>query len=577
MNASVNIYRLAALWFLLCAFGINDKTLMAQGEDAAESNRVGITFCLITYDNQYAPRIESAFRDADFPAKYFDNQVEPFMLTLSRSYEKAEQTLNDGDKQLRISKAKEFFEANDISRKIVGKWYNYTPGEGFDLSLLFNRAEYNATDEEIKVSHASKRGEARIRDYGHQLVGNSYVAVVDLRGLKKEVMQEANSAGVTYSADMGLYLFKLKFDDEEIDKFFDVWVYQDDDSQTVKEKTERFESMVFPLELKFSKKEWISLTGVSNSSLVQALTKQKMDIGKLDKEAFGNFIDNIVSNTDHHASKSIEDFAVRRKVMNIRPIRSKIGKKESLQTDDRFEVYEYIWNEQKEEAVPKRKAVIRASEVADNRSEASRSLKSSFYQIYGGTVEEGMVLKEKPDLGMSLMGYYVDDALGGGGLRLMYRIGKHIQVPSLYLSADVAFDGENYEDFTGNPQYPYIYDMTDDDISFVRWSAGLGKGYRLFRYLEFIPQFSVGMESASIDDENYSTLFYRGGAMLGISILPTVQLYGMFCYESPVGEAIRTPENGDAGDAESTDSEWNRIFPGRTGGEGIEAGIRIEF
>ena len=541
-------------------------------------DRIGLTVVYLTYGNQYTDRIEEAIKQIELPEKFYDNSLDTYIINAPRSMAYIGAEMGPEQKEERIETVKEFFESNHIARKIVGKWYNYQPDKGFDLSAIFERAEYNATDEEIMVSETSKRGQAMIRDYGHKLVSNSYVAVVDLRAVERDLEKEDTYTSINYSADMGLYVFKLQFGDQEINNLFNTWVYPDDDPETVEEKTRAFENMHFPLNHIFTKADWIMLSGGHTHTALDKLKGESLNMDTLDQLAFTEMMTDSYQKILFHASKEIESFKVKTKVMDTRPVKAKIGKKESVRTDDQFFIYEYVYNERKDTILPKRRAVVRAKRVADNRGE-KRSEKSSFYQTYGRTVREGMLLRQKPSFGISILGNYESAGLGGVGFRGMYRISRFFSIPALYLIADIAVAGEDYGDSRFR-NYSYIGDR--ENMGFFRYTGGLGKGFQLLRFIEITPFFTLGLESTGSyelpgesEEKSYSTLITKTGVTGGINILHNFQVYGQYNLYS-TGTVMVFDEEGEIIE-DAGGEEWAEAFPGREGGAGIEFGIRYEF
>jgi len=547
----------------------------AQDEIEDSYDRLGLTVCFITYGNDYKRFIHDAMDSIPLPNKFYNNNLSIKTLSLPSRMEKKDGTLGEDDMNARKEAIQEFFAENGVGRNIVGKWYNYEPQKGFDLSTIFSRAEYNATDEEVFVSQSSKRGKARIRDYGHNLVSNSYVAVVDLRDVDKEVEREDNSTTVSYSAEMGYYLFKLQFGDKEINDLFDAWVYKDDSQEVKEEKLEKFRKTQFPLEPVLEKGGWSFTSGNARFGALDKLSGRQLDMRRLNREAFIDMINDSYNTLFFHAAKKLEKFKVKKKVLNTRPIQAKIGTKESLKTDDKYFVYEYVWDETAEKALPKRKGVLRAKKVADNREE--RSVQSTFYQIYGGSIQEGMVLREKPDLGLSIIAGYEASGPGGMSIALKYRMSKYVGIPALYLTADIAFAAEDYSGYVDD-NYTYLGNFENKEVSFTRFDFGLGKGFQIARFFELVPFAAFGMITTEADDENdysYYTLYAKPGVSLGVNLLHNLQAFGQVNIYG-MSSVIVSDDEGET--VEDWGGEkWSDEFPGQESGIGLQLGVRFEF
>jgi hypothetical protein len=225
---------------------------------------------------------------------------------------------------------------------------------------------------------------------------------------------------------------------------------------------------------------WTHAIGSAKYGTVDYLKGEKIDMPGLKNEAFFDMVRDSYNTFSLKAAKKLEDFKVKKKLLNTSPFQAKIGTKESIKTDHKFFVYEYVWDEEKEKAIPKRKGVLRVKKAVDNRE--NRSEKSSFYQIYGGSIEEGMVLREKPDLGLSVITGYEVSGPGGINLGLKYRLGKYINIPASYLTANIAFTNEDYSNYQVG-DYNYLGNFETEEVSFTRFEAGVGKGFQLARFL----------------------------------------------------------------------------------------------
>ncbi|GEM_PF-1421654 len=538
-------------------------------------DRIGLTSSFITYGGRHADLIKQALEEVPLQEKFYDNPVGKRIIRLRKRQEKKEKFLNTQDENKRIEAIRDFLNKNHLGRVMVAHWYNYDPREGFDLSRVFERAEYNATDEEIFVSRNSKRGKARIRDYGHTLVSNSYLAVIDLRGIEKDVSREGDYANISYQSEMGVYLFKLQFGEKQIDQLFNVWFYKDDPPEIKEKKAAAFQRMDFPLQYVMAEPEAHHITGKARYSMIDEMKGEELNIKELNSKAFNQMIEESYEKMQFQASKKVEAFKVKKKVMGVHPIQAKIGKKESLKTDDKYFVYEYQWDEELDKAVAQRKAVIRAKKVADNRGN-QRSKRSRFYQIYGGTIDEGMVLREHPDWGISLTAGYEQNGLGGMSFQGRWRMGRVIGIPALYLVGGLGFTSSDYGGLDRS-QYTYLENFEQDKVSFYRFDVGLGKGFQIVRFIELTPFIAAGMNNTEDDQQeyDYSAFYYKTGLAAGINLLHNLQAFGQFNYYG-MGEVTVSDKDGNVMEEMGGES-WSDEFPDQEGGTGIELGLRYEF
>lgn len=551
MKTEINYWLSVTLFFiamLLTPSGVLSQELKESYERSA------LTILFTSYGGRYERDIKEAIERHDFvPEQFYSNPVNPGVINLP-----AEMAAAGSEKKQAIFSG--FLQQNHTGREVVGLWYNYRKGKGFDLSRLFERAEYNATDEEVLVSQASIRGEARIRDFGSKLVQNSYVLIIDITNIGK-IEQEKDSDPYGWEARMGYYLYKLQFGDEESAALYAAWIYPDDSDSVRNAKAQLFNDSQYPLKLA-TERDNILTTGMNYLAAIR--------IKPTFEELFVKLLKNSVESATTLASSEIPDFQVQTKVTGRRPLSAKIGKKEGLRTDHRYFVYEYVWDEQEEQAVPHRKAVIRAKRIADNRKKATgTTIPSSFYQTYGGTIKEGMTIKMKRDVGLSLSGSYVSEGLGGANLRAMYRTGPFTGVPALYVIGGIGFSSEDYA----------VSDLNavEDNYSFFRYDVGIGKGWRLFRLLEIMPYATFGREAVTVEDTDYAAFLLKGGFYGGISVLHNVALFGDVNWVT-LGEAQEKVGE----EYQNIGYDWDQLFTnapgdGRSGGMAVELGIRFGF
>lgn len=546
---------LGLLFLMFCPF-----ISSAQQQKVADTYvRNSVTTLFTVYENSStASNIEKSAPNIVYTDKYFNNTLSKWVLPLPGYLQSDTSTLKRKE-QICL-----FMENNKIGNAIVAKSFNRNEQGMFNLKLLNDRAQYNATDQDILISQASKRGEAMIKDFGVQLVDNSYVLNIDLSNLEK-----FDKDGVFgYSATMGFYLYKLNFDDQKINEFYKHWTYNDDDATTLAQKKAAFESMDIPV------KPFYVKAGIS-------MVSSDMHNNPLGVKTFDQLLTGLMQMAYDRAifqiGKDLENFRVKAKVEAVHPIRAKIGKKEGVNTDNRYFIYEYVYNNKTDAVEPDRKAVVRVDKkVIDNRSKATGSTQemTEFYQIYGGTIKEGMLMQQKSDFGLSILSGMEVGGMGGFNISAMYRSGGIVGVPALFLVGELAFDAKQYEMWG------------DENIGFTRWNVGLAKGWQMARIFEWMALVGYGEEYAAVDlvdaslniDEtiNIKTGVFKVGAQLGIQITHNVQLFGKANFYMP-GGASYTEDNGLGDKGESfMDYKWTDVFENRSGAA-FGVGLRADF
>jgi len=540
------------LGFLLLVGGISsihafaqDKTQKVEGE----YSRPSVTFFITSFPGDYnSQKAAASAKKIAFSDKYFNHNLNEISFELSQSFK-------DLNYEAKKSELKKYLDKAAIGRKMVAKWFNRQADGMFNLDYIHQCGLYNASDQDVLMSGAAKRGEAVLFDAGQNLVNKSYVLVI----VPKEFTSHDDKDSHGWNAIYDMFLYKLDFDNAVVSKFYEQWPFDDDPEDVKKAKIAAFDTLSFTLSPFYGKQ-----TQMSGSTEYYALTKTPKTSDQLFDETVAGIYTNALFNID----KDLEPFRVKVNVSGIHPIRSKIGKKEGLKCDQRYFVFEYVWNDKTGTADLRRKAVVRSTgKIVDNRGVATGSSgESRFYEVYGGTVRQGMLMQQRNDFGLSLLVGYELGEIGGFDAGLMLRTGIITNVPAFYIMADVGFDSKSYA-FNGG---------SEEDFSFFRYSVGLGKGIRLARIVELTPYAGWGQESTKNDTyESIKTSLIKAGGILGINITYNVSLMGQLNFYAPYG-GIETKIKDQ--DKVTEDFSWSDEtgFDGRSG-MSMVFGLRIEF
>jgi hypothetical protein len=531
--------------FLLALVGVMSTSVAQQPtklvkEKVVETySRLSITFFMGSLSGGNAAPANAAGK-IKFSDKYFNHNLTNLDLPIGSEY-----------KLMTIDKKRAYLSnmltKDGIGRKMVAKWFNRKEDGTMNLDYVHQSGLYNATDQDVKLAGAAKRGDAFLKDAGQNLVNKTYVLILVPNDVKSK--DDGKTRGWDIMYDM--FCFQLIFTPEVVAKFYDVWPYDDDNAEIKKTKVAAFDTLTF----KFAD---VSSKPFQFSSVSETLTNNKKpkSLETLMTEAVNRMYENSTFSLD----KGNEDFRVKTKVSRVHPTRAKIGKKEGLKCDQQFFVYQYKYDEATKKASPVRQAVIRAtSKIVDNRTVATGSSpESKFYQTYGGTIEEGMTLQQRLDFGISVMPGYEIGGIGGMDCNFMFRTGPFTKITALYLIGDIGIDSGTY----GSKKY-----------NFTRFSIGIAKGLRFARILELTPYVAYGKESTSEKDkfEDISTDYFKLGGMIGFNLTHNVSLFGQV-NNYMTGEASFKIKDSEA----KKNGKWTDHFNDRTG-TSFMIGLRFEF
>ncbi len=535
-------------------------TVCLFGQDAREGKKVPTTYdrsslTVLFVDNQTANHWSEAKAKISkivFSDKYNNNNLQTLLLSLNSPSKML------GDAQGVIA---DNLNNINVAKQVVSKWYNRQPDGTMDMTIVHERGRFSATDADFLLAQTSKRGNAALEEFGNRLINLSYILVLDLQSIK--TMAEAkvvNTKG--WQANVMGYLYKVNFNDEVKYAFYDTWIYEDDTEEVKEQKRKAFDELDIPIEPVLQKSVTITSSQPESDTGLGLLFKPK-SMEQLLEELLQKSYDEVV----YRIEMDIEEFKVKTALYETRPLRAKIGLKEGLQTDTRFFVYEYVYNEKINEAEPKRRGVIRAaskSKITDNRKVAAGDMGTSqFYQVQGRKLDQGFILQQQNDLGIEVSLGAELGQIGGGYGRVDLRLGRFIGIRSLFIYLEGGFDAGDY------PSAPL---SGDESFTFLRFGGGVAKGMQLMRNLELRPYVGVGAEIASNDknsgDDAPSAIYIKPGVNLALNLKHNFQLIGGVGAYAFVSDA-ESENGGEIG-------PWNSVFEDRSG-PSVFIGIKFGF
>jgi hypothetical protein len=272
------------------------------------------------------------------------------------------------------------------------------------------------------------------------------------------------------------YLYQLNYNDT-IQGYFD-YAFIDENKIDLNKLNGIFNNVHSPFKLITTETLDVSGTQLNpGEPLAPARQKSKDELAVI-------MVNDGVSKSLAKIEKRIAAFRVKAPVTNIRPIRAKIGTKESVTHERRFYVWEYLENA-KGNVVGRRKGVIRAWKVKNNKNdELGQTQESVFYQIGGGTIREGMTLQERKDAGFGIGGGY---GSAGGVVRADVNIGQFANAPvrQLKLYGELIFNTKEYSgvktDILPSDATVTSTIKETDDFTEFKFAVGLLKEYPIGR------------------------------------------------------------------------------------------------
>lgn len=373
-------------------------------------------------EKEFGNDIDTVFREMPIPEKFDDSSLKV------RAINESAHASNKASEEENIVNytIKPFIEKNQIAKRLVAKWFNRKSGRNsdgtFDMELIKSRGLYDADWFDHQVANESIRGKALLADAGEELIGQTYVLFNDIQYLDKEeiagvasgVMSVASAivsnipggglVGTAISTGMDAsrlitskiqgfrvsitsYLYRLEWNDEIASTFYSSYYIDKPDSD---------KKNAFDQDKTLFRLEFIGMNTVKSANTTLRGVQSKNDmIRKVCERA----LDKNIAELQH----KYEIFRVKTPVYSVEPLTAKIGIKEDIDKDSRFEVLEMVEDENGTVSYRKVGEVMPVEgRIWDNRYMAEfeddivdKSLTATEFRIVSGNgFQPGMLIRE---------------------------------------------------------------------------------------------------------------------------------------------------------------------------------------
>jgi hypothetical protein len=331
--------------------------------------------------------------------KYDDNSFGDNILRLNSSYsgpssnDKKSKTTSLVESEAATPEYQAVLEAiasQKIPNKVIAKILLNASGK-VDYTTIFKRGEYNATDNTMIAANASNEGLTGVQSDAVSNVLNNVYLLIQQTG---SITSKSSKDGSTYSVPFKSYL--LQVDLSELfatNQFYKTFSAKDADVAA------KINNYNFKIKL-------ISVSEGIGSTSDKELELQGLKMVSTPKSQEQIYSDLATATIDggliDHAN-NYEAFKVKTRINSVGPITAKIGKKEGLRIDDRFEVFRNKIDEKSGEKFARKLGYLRVAKVADNEKVADgNSEPSKFYKAPARGVEKNDVMKELPETGIQV-------------------------------------------------------------------------------------------------------------------------------------------------------------------------------
>ena len=591
MNSVKNF--ITILFLCIYTFSIAQNTDQVKKKGPADDYaRSSISYLLLDFESdKYASYLTKAINTTSVPSKFDNNNLSKKIIKAPYYHgETGSLTSKNAEKVRRA------LVAENYAVDVVKYWWKVQNDGSYSTQLIQKRGLYNASDQDVSEVDATKVGRAKLADSGIKLIGNSYVLALDyyevttmedeydeIDRIAREKAKKDKTEFVPvkrvkngFKGKLTAYLFKMNYTDT-VQGYFDE-SFIDEKKLDVDKLNKIFNNVYSPVKLITISTVFVDGTQPNPGEFLAPSVQKTKD--QLSVVMLNDGITKALSQIE----KKIEAFRVKTPVTNVDPIRAKIGKKESLTHERRYFVWQYVENAGGN-VVARKKGVLRARKVADNRNnELGNTNESVFYQIGGGKITEGMTLQERKDAGIGFAaGYGSTGVIIAGDIN----VGQWANMPvkQLKLYGDVMFGSKEYSNVV---VVPLSTMLAEGNYSQLKYSIGILKEYPFAR--NFHAGWSVGYTGETItwtEDElgpNYdpdrsgeqlSATGFTWGLKFGMNLAsPSVQLIGAISGHH-YGNATYKSGITDEEDIQ-LETGWTDIFPDRSS-IGFNLSLRINF
>ena len=428
--------------------------------------------------------------------------------------------------------------AQNVGKQVLDYWLQYD-GNVFNSSLLAKRTRYNKTDADVLNANVDKVNTLNVAD--KQLMGNSYVVVLS---------ESKDAEGVD------VYVYHTILPGEILAEVWNNWL--DEDASPANRNF--YNTLKVDLELVAAiYKKYQTLASFFVGDFVASIMEKKKSPSTIETT---ETLNKVLEVLEH----KIDKWQVTGTIFHRHPIAAKIGLKEGMCNSDRYRVFKVVEDESGNLEY-KKVGFVRATEVFDNRTNAMGETDcSKFYKISGKTMKEGMFLKEKKDLKLSVS---VSGVLGGynyaqvdidyllktkNTLGMMYFTGISI---GYHMGKKIVETGSKTADELLRPHY-------------IPFSLNGAVAIHPIRILEIMPNVGIGGDycrllgdTKSDNDNSYSkriAYFAHGGVKVGLQVFYPIQLFVRADYSYKFSQG-----------------EWYIDTPNRFGKLSIGAGVKVNL
>ncbi|HOD26018.1 MAG TPA: hypothetical protein PKO00_01385, partial [Bacteroidales bacterium] len=196
----------------------------AQGQDQGEMlpeeryTRNSASIIRMEYGDSFDARVAAHINNTSLGGRFDINEIalQALKISESRNYYPMGSSLPTAPDRTELIST--MLNEQQAGQQIVAYVFNRQSDGNMNLDRVFERGEYSAHDVDMRLSGTLKV--ETVRDAGSQLIGRSYLMVYDVTNLRQEYSGEGDSRELYWKATAALYLYKLNWDEQDLDTFY---------------------------------------------------------------------------------------------------------------------------------------------------------------------------------------------------------------------------------------------------------------------------------------------------------------------------------------------------------------------
>lgn len=383
----------------------------AYSQDIFHYHKSSVYSIMLKHENQeYCDELVTCFNKIPIPEKFSNHNLSKRIF--KAGIQEESDTTSSANQKPHIDA---LLKQNAIGRRLVAKWFNHSKAGTFNPNLLLERGYYNVSAEDMALSiktFGTQQGV--IYDAGEELIGHTYVLVNDIRyGDKRSNKEKRMSAAMSLAAipivgsfvmpvagllahdysgfnvTVTSYLYRLNWNQEIANGFYGLYYTETIDSN---------KKIAFNKEKDLFTLDYIgNYTVHSANSNFKGVNNREEQIRLVCTRA----IDKAIS----QLQKKYPHFRVRTPLSSVSPITAKIGFREDVDENSKFEVLEVGENSTgrttyKRVAIikPKKNAIWDNRYLAEFEKDFDGSITATEFELLSGSIpHEGVLIREIDD------------------------------------------------------------------------------------------------------------------------------------------------------------------------------------